>query len=109
MFEQLLLIQLICVLITDVAGAPEDMLEPLVKKLTGSKVGKLADRPWKCSLCQTFWTGLIYLLVTGNFTLVNFTLVLLVACLTPVTVMMWFFANDFLKKMINVIYDYFNL
>lgn len=109
MFENLLLIQLICVLLTDVAGVPDDMLEPLVKKLTGAKVGRLPDRPFKCSLCQCFWIGLIYLLVTGNFTIVNFTLLLTVACLTPITVLLWFFITDFIKKMIGVLYDYFNL
>lgn len=108
MFEQLLLIQLICVLLIDVAGVPEDFLTPIVKRLTGAKIGTIG-KPFSCSLCMTFWTGLIFLLATGNFTLVNFTLVILVACLTPVTVMLWFFANDFLKKMIDTIYDYFNL
>lgn len=108
MFENLLLIQLICVLITDVAGAPDDFLLPLFKRITGSKIGYL-PKPWSCSLCQTFWIGLAYLLFTGNFTLVNFTLLLVIACLTPVTVMLWFFCNDFLKKMIDTIYDYFHL
>lgn len=107
MFE-LFLIQVLCVLLIDVAGVPEDFLTPIVKRLTGAKIGTIG-KPFSCSLCMTFWTGLVYLLVTGNFTLVNFTVLLVLACLTPVTLLVWHFAVDLFTKMISTVYDYFNL
>ena len=108
MFETLLLIQLICVLVTDVAGAPEDMLLPLFKKITGSKIGYL-PKPWSCSTCQTFWIGLIYLLFTHQVTVPSIALLLTVACLTNLTLSLWHFAVDFINKIISTIYDYLNL
>ena len=37
-----------------------------------------------CSLCQTWWSGLIYLVATGNLSLLNVALLLAVACFTPI-------------------------
>lgn len=108
MIFDLFLIQVICVLLIDVAGVPEDFLTPIFRWVTGSKVGTVG-KPFSCSLCSSFWIGALYLLITGNFTLVNFAILMVLACLTPLTAMVWFFINDFIKKMINTVYDYFNL
>jgi hypothetical protein len=107
MLGTLLLIQLICVLVTDVAGAPEDMLMPLIRKIT--KVGTLRDKPWNCSLCQCWWLSLIYLIFTHQLSIASIALSLALACLTPLTLALWHLANDFIMKMINTIYDYFHL
>lgn len=108
MFETLLLIQVFCVLLTDVAGAPDEFLLPLFKRITGTKIGYL-PKPWSCSLCQTWWLGLLYLLLTHQVTVPSITLLLLVACLTPLTLALYHLVVDFIMKMINALYDYFNL
>ena len=104
----LILIQIICVLLVDVTGVIEDMLTPIVRWLSGTKIGTIG-KPFSCSLCCTFWTGLIYLLCTGNFTIVNFTVLLLLACLTPVTLMVYHLAVDLFTRMVESIYNYFQL
>lgn len=45
-----------------------------------------------CSLCQSFWWGLIYLLATHNITIPNVAYVCLIAFLTPITkdILLWF-------------------
>lgn len=40
-------------------------------------------KPFSCSLCMTFWTGLVYLAVTGALSIGNVAYVCLVAMLTP--------------------------
>ena len=40
-------------------------------------------KPFSCSLCMTFWTGLVYLLIVGRFTLPMVAFVCLAAYLTP--------------------------
>ena len=108
MIHNLILIQFICVMLVDVTGVIEDMLTPIVRWLTGSKIGTVG-KPFSCSLCMTFWTGLIYLLCTGNFTIVNFTVLLLLACLTPVTLMVYHLVVDLFTRMVESIYNYFQL
>lgn len=44
----------------------------------------LVRKPWSCSLCMTWWVGLIYLLVVGKFTIPMIGLVALLSFMTPV-------------------------
>ena len=107
-FAGLLTIQVIMVLLIDVTGVVEDLLTPLVRWITGAKVGSIG-RPLSCSLCMTFWTGVIWLLCTGHFGLVNLMLLLLLACTTNITLTLFHLVTDFVLKMVGTIYDFFNL
>ena len=79
----ILLISLICVYITDISGAIEDFVEPMLAKLFKRPKVKL-KKPWSCSRCQTFWLGLIYLAITCNFTLPYIAYVCLLSMLAPI-------------------------
>ena len=107
MFETLLLIQVIIVIITDLSGFPEDGIKPLFKRITGG-VGE-PSKLFTCSLCQMNWVGLIYLICTGHLTIANYAMVLGLAFMTPVTGSLLFLVRDFIQKMIDTIYNYFNL
>lgn len=67
----LLLIQLIVVFIVDCSGAIDSLKSGLKWLLTnGAMKGSDYDlKPFSCSLCMQWWCGLIYLLVTGHFTI----------------------------------------
>ena len=81
MILDLLLITLIIVFIIDISGVIDSIEEALSKWLKGkAKVPK----PFSCSLCSSWWVGLIYLLCLHQFTLVNISIVALFALLTPV-------------------------
>lgn len=41
-------------------------------------------KPFDCSLCMTWWTSLLYLIITKNFTIPYIILALTLAYLTPV-------------------------
>ena len=107
-FEALLTIQVIMTMLIDVTGVVDHLFTPLAKRITGAKVGRIGP-PLSCSLCMTFWTGLVWLLITGHFGLVNLMLLLLLACTTRITLSLFHLVTDFIEKMVGTIYDFFNL
>lgn len=66
MYTDLIFLTLIIVFITDLSGVVSHIETALAKWL---KVRKVSVPLLTCSLCQTWWAGLIYLLITHNFTL----------------------------------------
>lgn len=70
----MLLITLIVCFIVDISGVVDsvrDALARLIQKRTKVKVDpkSLSLKPFCCSLCSTWWCCLIYILITGHFTL----------------------------------------
>lgn len=77
----LLIIALILVFIIDLSGIITEMEKALQKKL---KRKVIIRKPFSCSLCMVFWTGLVYLLITGSFTIPMIGYVSLLSFSTPV-------------------------
>lgn len=96
----LLLIQFILVFITDYSGFPEDFIKNNLKKVF--KIGE-PSKIFTCSLCQTTWFGLLYLLITGHFTIPFIAFNFLLAALTPVTLDLVWLVRDFLTSLIGMI------
>ncbi len=82
----LLIITLILVYILDLSGLIGEMERILQKRLKRKVVIR---KPWSCSLCMTFWTGIAYLLATGSFSIPMLGYVCLLSFMTP-------FFNDML-------------
>lgn len=103
----LALVQFIIVFVTDYSGFTEDFLKPFFKK-----VFKYPGEPSKifvCSLCQQTWIGLLYLLISGNFTIPLIAYNFLLAGLTPVTLDLINLVRDLLSEGITWIYRIFNI
>lgn len=79
----LYLISLICVLVIDESGVINS-LKHLLQKLLNTKAD-ITLKPLDCSLCSTFWVGIIYLLINNLLSISSLTLLLLFAILTPQT------------------------
>lgn len=82
----ILLIAVIIVVIIDISGFIDSLKSGLKKVLTK---GRMSDpyyslKPFDCSFCMTFWTGLIWLLVIHNVTLWMLAYLLLICVMTPV-------------------------
>lgn len=104
----LLLISCLVVFVIDLSGFVDEIVSRLYKKYVG--VGdyhlilpKL--KPFSCSLCSTFWAGLIYLLITHSFTIPYIAYVCLLAFLTPITGDLLTLIKDTLTKIINKLYE----
>ena len=106
MFIDLLLITLIIVFVIDISGAVEHLVYPLVKRLLKiPKTSRIEVPLISCSLCMTFWTGIIYIICMGEFTLLNLFFVCVCAFLTPHIKDLFILVRDTLTLIQNKIYD----
>lgn len=101
----LLLLQLIIVFIIDISGAVSSFKGLLSRWLTKGTINSknYALKPLDCSLCMTWWVGLIALLLTHSFTLPMVAVVGGLAMLTPVSADALRTIKDILTWIINQI------
>lgn len=98
MLLDLLYLTLIIVFITDISGVVSHIETALAKWL---KVRKVSVPLLTCSLCQTWWVGLLYLLITHNVTLGGIALVALFAYLTTVFKDIIYLTKDILETIVG--------
>lgn len=100
----LLCIQIIIVFIIDLSGVV-DYIQPLVWKWLFPKLPykeSVVIKPWFCSLCMTWWSGILYILITG-FTWKLLLYVALLAYFTPVTKDLLIIIKELIIKLLNKI------
>lgn len=101
----ILLIAVIAVFIIDLSGAINNLVKPIVRKLFHLPPNADIHLPLiGCSLCVTFWVGLIYLLTAKAFTLPGVVAVCIVSFLTPIISDTLILCKDILTKIIDLIY-----
>ena len=66
-------------------------------------------KPFDCSLCMTWWTCLIYLIVVNALTLPNIAIALLFAWGTTIEKDVLIFVKDLITKIIDCLYTLFKL
>ena len=102
----LTLIAAIVVFIVDISGAVDSLKSGLKWILTKGKM-KNSDyqlKPLDCSLCMTFWSCIIYLLITNNFTLPYLAFVCLLACFSGIIKNSILLVEDIITTIIQLIY-----
>ena len=103
----LLLITTILVFIIDLSGYKKSVKTFLKKWLKTNK--DIVIKPFMCSLCMTFWTGIIYALIMHSLTIPIFAYITLLSFMTPVIRDILKLIQDFIIAVINAIYNIFNL
>lgn len=106
----LLLISLILVFIIDISGFV-DTVKRLVWKWVFNGKREYQDfdlKPFTCSLCSTWWAGILYLCFTG-FSWAMVAYVALLAFLTPIFKDIMIFIKDLMIKIIDELYYIFRL
>lgn len=103
MIIDLILIQLIIVFIIDLSGAVDSIKLFISKILTKGKIQttNFDLKPFTCSLCSTWWIGLIYLLVCHSFTIPYIALVALLSFLTPLSSSILLLIKDLAIFLVN--------
>ena len=103
MIINLILIQLIIVFIIDLSGAVDSLKLFISKILTKGKIQttNFDLKPFTCSLCMTWWTGLIYLLICHSFTIPYIALVALLSFLTPLSSSILLLIKDLAIFLVN--------
>ena len=103
MIIDLILIQLIIVFIIDLSGAVESFKLFISKILTKGRIQttNFDLKPFTCSLCSTWWIGLIYLLICHSFTIPYIALVALLSYLTPLSSSILLLIKDLTIFLVN--------
>lgn len=101
----LLMIQVIVVCLVDLSGIVTTIKKGLSLLLTKGKVGK-SDyqlKPLDCSLCMTFWSGIVYLLCSNCFSIQNIMIVCLLAVSANITKSLFLLLIDLINWLIATI------
>src|SRR5574344_729442 len=98
MIIDLILMQIIIVYIIDICGIVDVFKHFLFKKLYGKMIPykELNIKPFDCSLCLTFWSGLIYLILMNCLSLKAIVIICLLSFLTTTTKNIYILIYDFI-------------
>lgn len=101
----LFLIAVIVVCIVDISGFIDSIKSVLNKVITKGKFSNsnYSIKPIDCSLCMTWWVGLIYLIIYNSVSLVNIAILLLIAISTPIINDLIKLIQDLMIKLIQLI------
>lgn len=107
MFLKLLIINLVVILAIDLSGFVPHLKRQLSKWLTKDKftTDDFRIRPFDCSYCMTFWSLLLYLVITQQVTFFSIFLVVMLTHLTEVTKQVLLLIRDLLIKLIDIVYE----
>lgn len=108
MILDLILIAVIVVCIVDISGFIDAIKSALNKIITKGKFSNsnYPLKPLDCSLCMSFWIGLIYLIICNSISLLNIAILLLIAISTPIINDVIKLIQDLIIKLIQVIENY---
>lgn len=105
----ILFISIVIVFCIDLSGAM-DKLNMLVwnRMFTGIKYNGWTIPLLGCSLCCTWWAGIIYMIFTGTFSWWMLAYIAIIAFLTPITKDILILIKDLLNKITEIIYNNIN-
>lgn len=109
MWLNILLIAIICVMITDLSGVVDYIKRHLYHYLTGNyNYPDTWDTPiihlMSCSFCQTWWIGLLYLILIGGLSFGSIAYLLIISYLTTTFRDMIVFFKTVLDKAIDKLF-----
>lgn len=104
----LFIIAVIVVFIVDISGAIDSLKSGIKWILTKGKMkdSNYVIKPIDCSLCMTWWCGLIYLLIIGQFTLKYIAIVCIISTFVEIIKSSILLIEDTITKIIQLIYKY---
>lgn len=109
-YLNLLLISAVICYVIDISGVIDHIKKALWKKYvkTGNPQN-LSLKPLDCSRCATWWAGLIYILITGNFTLPLIGFCALLSLLASNITDALNLIKDIVTWLINLVYAWLNI
>lgn len=93
----LVIIGVICVFVIDYSGFIEN-IEKYVSSLVGHPVK--IPKPFSCSLCSSFWAGIIYLIAINQFSFLNLFFVVLNCSMTKVYLHIIYTMREFFDRIL---------
>ena len=107
MIEHLFLIALICTYCIGYSGFIDELDGWLQRYMKNPLVH--CPKPFSCELCCTWWGSLLYIAITGNFTLFGIAMCCIASYSTKLIGPLLHLIADFWNKMIDALYNQFGL
>lgn len=107
MLEHLFLIALICTYTIGYSGFI-DAVDKFLQRLMKNPLVH-TPKPFSCELCSTWWCSLLYIAITGNFTLTGIALCCVASWSTKIIGPLLHLITDFWNRMVDAVYNYFQL
>lgn len=103
LYINLLLITIITVNIIDLSGIITHIKKTICKWLNKPQQD-FSIKPFDCSYCMSHWIGLFYLIITSQFSLFAYAILLFFCFITPVIkdLMIWF--KDLMTTVVDKLY-----
>lgn len=101
-YLNLLIITLTVVFIVDYSGFINSIKRYIGKILHIHNYETISLKPIDCSLCSSFWTMLIYLIVTNNLSFPTLLVVIFLSSITSSLVDIFYVLNDIIYTILNV-------
>lgn len=100
---KILLIALIWVYICDLSGIVTEISHCFAKLLKIHESNMPSLKPFSCSQCMTFWTGLFYVIFADSFSLASIVVVCLFAFFTTTLRGLLQAVKEYVERFINKI------
>lgn len=106
----LFFIAVIIVFIVDVSGFIDNAKQNIFRWIHGNKIGyrEFTIKPFDCSLCLTWWAGLIYLFYTGNLEIFTIFILVIIVWATPIIKQLFIALRDIAGVLVNKLTDFTN-
>ena len=99
-----LLITICWVIILDQLHFFEDFTSSVKSLLTKGKFrNPINIKPFNCSVCMSFWTNLIYIIIIGNFSIFMIGYILLLSWSAPIINSIFTLLKNAIIKFINIL------
>ena len=99
-----LFITIICIIILDQLHFWDDITSVISGWMTNGKIKKpITLKPFSCSVCMGWWTNLVYIIVTNQFSILMILYILILSWTTPIINSILSFVINAVLKMINII------
>lgn len=83
-YLNVLFITLIFVIGLDVLHFWDNLSKIISGIITRGKVHKVfCEKPCGCSTCMSFWTNILYMFISGHFSILNVLIIIVLAMFTP--------------------------
>ena len=105
-----LFITIIWVLILDQLHFWDDFSTMISGWLSGGKIKKPLDwKPFNCSTCMSWWTNLVYIIVTNQFSILMILYILTLSWGTPIISSILTLVKNLFLKFVNTIANKFDI
>lgn len=104
MILDIIFIAYILVFIISISGAVRVLKESIMESLFNRSTPDIEIKPFECPLCMTWWCGIIYLLISGNFSLFGIFYVAVIANFASkgnIIEESFYFVSDVVIKLFN--------